>query len=99
TDQPKTELTLTFDGRAKDDNEAKINSLIEELDALISSINAAHDDGAAPARFKEEVLELKTQDELKLVEAIELAYSEALLLKEGDDKQPEKDREAKIKQI
>ncbi len=40
-----------------------------------------------------------SDQELKLIEAVELAYSDALLLKEGDDTQSEKSRDEKIKQI
>jgi beta-lactamase regulating signal transducer with metallopeptidase domain len=89
-DQFKSDLVSTIDLLVKQDNEARIDLLISELDGLISTINEAHDDNA-PGK-QENV-------ELKLSEAIELAYSEALLLKDGDDNQSEKSREEKIKQI
>ncbi|HEV8060491.1 MAG TPA: M56 family metallopeptidase, partial [Gemmataceae bacterium] len=102
-DPSKQELTVNVESLVKDSNEAKIDSLIVELDSLLSTINAAQDEGSnkgpAPAQANKDQQNVTNGDEVKLIEAIQLAYSDALLLKEGDDNQPEKTREEKIKQI
>ena len=43
-DPTKADLVATLELLVKKDNEAKIDSLIVELDGLISTINAAHDE-------------------------------------------------------
>ena len=99
----KTELNVNVSEQGGNPNQAKIDSLIVELDALVSTINAAHDEPSsqvtAPAQAAQGTAKLTSQEEMKLVEAIELAYSEALLLKEGDDNQSDQNTEARIKQI
>jgi beta-lactamase regulating signal transducer with metallopeptidase domain len=96
------ELNVSLGDQEKINSEAKIDLLIAELDGLVATINASHDEtpnpASAPANQVRETLKLSGPDELKLTEAIELAYTEALLLKEGDDN-TEKSREEKIKQI
>ena len=79
--------------RTKNDNSTKLDSLIGELDALIQQVNVGQEAG------KNESNKTTSDQELKLIEAVELAYSDALLLKEGDDTQSEKSRDEKIKQI
>ena len=97
------ELNVSLADQEKIATEAKIDLLIAELDGLVATINASRDEAPnqanAPAIQLQEAVKLSGPDELKLAEAIELAYTEALLLKEGDDNNSEKSREEKIKQI
>jgi beta-lactamase regulating signal transducer with metallopeptidase domain len=80
-------------GQARNDTEARLDSLIGELDSLIQQVNVGQANG------KDESKKSGSDQELKLIEAVELAYSDALLLKADDDSQSEISREEKIKQI
>jgi beta-lactamase regulating signal transducer with metallopeptidase domain len=89
------EAISVIEVRGQEANQARLDSLIGELDALLERVHASAPSEASPEDGKEST----PANELKLIEAVELAYSDALLLKESDDTQSDKARDEKIKQI